>query len=174
MSSFEIMLYITAFNTIFVILCFLYVYLKEREYKKQIDLYMQLFENINQEIHFLKKSINENKKKQDTEPKFNEVKMQDSIKKQSISILNEVLPSIIDSIHQLNKTFNDFKTKTNNENQEMQKKVKEYTSLSTHSSPIDSRQIIQLHKSGKSSEEISGKLGIPKSEIDLAIKMDKS
>lgn len=165
------MLYITSFNTIFVILCFIYVYLKEKEYKNKRDIYAQIFENITQEIHFVKKSMNEHKNKIEKEPKFNEAKMKESIKQQTISILNEVLPSIIDSIHKLDKTFNEFKKQANKDTSDMQKKVKEYSGLSSYNDSIDERQVLRLYDTGQNSEDIANKLGLAKSEVDLVIKM---
>ena len=175
LSSFEIMLYITSFNTIFVILCFIYVYLKEKEYQKKRDIYAQLFENITQELHFVKKNINEQKIKIEKSPKFDKNKMQESIKKQTIHILNDVLPSIIDSINQLDESFKSFKENTNSTTQELQKKVNQYSNLASYNGEdIDNRQVIKMYENGRSSEDISKKLGVSKSEIDLIIKMHNS
>jgi hypothetical protein len=169
------MLYITSFNTIFVILCFIYVYLKEKDYQKKRNLYAQLFESMSQEIHFIKKSINEQKHYVDKQPKFDDNRMQESIKKQSIKILNDVLPDIIDSIHKLDESFKSFKNKIQIQNEDISKQVKQYSDLSKYTdSSTDDRQIIRMYESGKSSIEISRKLGIAKSEIDLIIKMHKA
>jgi hypothetical protein len=151
------------------------VYLKEKEYQKKRDIYAQLFENITQEIHFIKKNINEQKIKIEQSPKFDKNKMQESIKRQTIHIINDVLPSIIDSINQLDESFKNLKSNTQTTNEELQKKVNQYINLSNYNNEdIDNRQVIKLYENGRSSEDISKKLNASKSEIDLIIKMHNS
>jgi hypothetical protein len=173
MNSFEIILYITSFNTIFMTLCFIYIYSKEKAYKSNKDLYTKIFTDIDQEIHFIKKSINEHTKEIGKKPTIDEDKIKENMKKQTISILNEVLPSVIDSIQKLDNALSDFKKSSYKQYDEIKKQTKEYTNLTSKNAVVDNRQILNLYENGKSSEEISLQLGVPKSEIDLAIKMSK-
>ena len=172
MSSFEIMLYVTSFNTIFVILCFTYVYLKEKEYQAKRDIYAHFFEKINQEIHFLKKTINEQTKQISQVPRVDEKRINDNIKKQAVGLINEVIPPIVESIQKIDESFRIFKQRTTDAASKMEKKVQNYTDISPES--IDNSQVLRLHTSGLSSDEISQKLGIPKGEIDFIIKMSNN
>ena len=84
MNSFEIILYITSFNTIFMTLCFIYIYSKEKAYKSNKDLYTKIFTDIDQEIHFIKKSINEHTKEKSKKPTIDEDKIKENMKAKKI------------------------------------------------------------------------------------------
>ena len=150
----------------------MYVYMKEKEYQAKRDIYAHFFEKINQEIHFLKKTINEQTKQISQVPRVDERKINDNIKKQTLSLINEVVPPIVESIQKIDESFRIFQKKTVDSTAKIEKKVQNYTDISPES--IDNSQVIRLHSSGLDSEEISQKLGIPKGEIEFIIKMSNT
>lgn len=155
---------------VILILLIIYIYLKETEFNRKFKIVASKIDLVNRQIFTMNKNFSKEleTQKQDIWHEIEDFLTNNDKKHQDdVSQLTELK----DSIEQLKKDFEELKT-LNSRVLTLENGLKNAV-LNRNSSVDKSQQIISLHKSGRSIEEISRELHISRTEVEFALKLAK-
>lgn len=146
-----------------------YVFTKDAEYSKNIRSVASVVEDLNRELYYLKKKLDETK----GSIRDNSQRMNDD------EIYEEIERSVYDMVHPLSLAIKQLQTNISTIEHEMQNKILQLESgvkqisipASVHGN--DDEKIISLFQQGVSVEMISKELHLSKPEVEFVLKINK-
>jgi hypothetical protein len=146
-----------------------YVYTKDAEYNKNIHSVASVVEELNREIFYLKKSIDDVKKS----VQLNTRGMSDT------EIYTEIERTVYDMVHPLSQHIKELQHEMNAIDSQIESRVAsieygvKHMSLPTSVYGNDDEKIISLYKQGITLETISKELNISQPEVEFVLKINK-
>ncbi|MBV5278665.1 MAG: hypothetical protein J0647_06485 [Campylobacteraceae bacterium] len=150
-----------------VVIIFLMVFVRDVEINKKLVIYEKSIEELNYQNHVLNKAINDFSKKENSEMKEFEKKIQEKIKS---DIQNTVLP-MITSLQDIEMIMQNFKDEQTSRIDRLESRTKEMNYLPSSNSTSNEKMIVAQYARGKSEAEIAKDLRIGIGEIDLVLKL---
>ncbi len=157
-----------------------YLYIKDLENAKKLKSYEKSIEELNKQIHSLRKiakeyeenkhntEIDSSNNKRHIDSKLNEVRaeLQNDVKQ----ALNSLSP-LISVLEEIQKSFQIHKNKIDRRMGEIEDRVKAVISIPTISNSLDESKIVAMFKNGRTMEEIAKDLRVTKGEVELILKI---
>ena len=160
---------IFVFILILILSFIFYLFYKESKLVRQIDAYEEAIKLLNRKFRNLEKSYQKEQEQLQSSLQHSEENLKIFLNKE----LKHLSSTLLSTIKTLKNDQGQLKYEVQTQIEELRMNLQEYISVSP-SSVTDESQVVSLHRSGKSIDDIARELGSTVDEITLILELNKT